>query len=206
MNYCCGLATCFSCGAASRQCMDRHPGAACPLCQGPMRPATLARGMQEASRACNLSVAATNELAEVAEPLPLSLWRPAGAPQYNSSLFCEPTMTVCYMAMNATADFVSARAACQALGGTSDLVSYSTGVCRRCTPGTAGLACTATRCLGLSWPLTCAPHRHLHGQNQWNGRSEHAAPTVRTLMHHVRAAAVADVWWHRPAGARRRYH
>ncbi len=50
-----------------------------------------------------------------------------GAPQYNSSYFCEPTMTQCYLAMNATADFDGARAACQALGGASDIVSYSTG-------------------------------------------------------------------------------
>jgi hypothetical protein len=36
-------------------------------------------------------------------------------------------MTQCYVVMSGTAGFSSARAACQAFGGASDLVSYTTG-------------------------------------------------------------------------------
>jgi hypothetical protein len=36
-------------------------------------------------------------------------------------------MTLCYVLMDGTAAFDTARAACQALGGASDLVSYTTG-------------------------------------------------------------------------------
>ena len=51
----------------------------------------------------------------------------AGAPQYNSTMFCEATMRQCYILNTTAASFVDARAACQALGGDSDLVQYTNG-------------------------------------------------------------------------------
>ncbi len=51
----------------------------------------------------------------------------AGAPQYNSTLFCEATQRECYLVMSTAAGFAEARASCQALGGASDLVMYSSG-------------------------------------------------------------------------------
>ncbi len=52
---------------------------------------------------------------------------PTGAPQYNSTLFCEATMRQCYILNATAASFVDARAACQALGGDSDLIQYTNG-------------------------------------------------------------------------------
>jgi hypothetical protein len=42
-------------------------------------------------------------------------------------MFCEATMRQCYILNTTAASFVDARAACQALGGDSDLVQYTNG-------------------------------------------------------------------------------
>jgi hypothetical protein len=42
-------------------------------------------------------------------------------------MFCESTMRQCYILNATAASFVDARAACQALGGDSDLIQYTTG-------------------------------------------------------------------------------
>jgi heterodisulfide reductase subunit C len=49
-------------------------------------------------------------------------------------MFCEATMRQCYILNTTAASFADARAACQALGGDSDLVQFTNGVwrCYRC--------------------------------------------------------------------------
>jgi hypothetical protein len=47
-------------------------------------------------------------------------------------MFCESTMRQCYILNTTAASFADARAACQALGGDSDLVQFTTGAWRCC--------------------------------------------------------------------------
>jgi hypothetical protein len=55
------------------------------------------------------------------------LHHPAGAPQYNSTMFCEPTMSQCFILNSTAVTFEEARLSCQALGRTSDVLAYTQG-------------------------------------------------------------------------------
>ena len=67
-----------------------------------------------------------------------------GAPStFNSTYFCEATMMRCYVLLEHNEEFSDARAACQAYGGTSDVISYSTGAA-------AAGACSHS-CIQLAW-------------------------------------------------------